>query len=159
MSFLATICKGGSYPIKIQSFTPNVANVFSRYHLQRGVLPTKLQCLTPDLENVLPSYHYQLGSLTQPNSSAWLQILKTSFLDAMINGRVLPNQTPVHDSRSCKRLYSFPLHGGVLPNQTPVHDSICCKRLYSLSLARGESYPTKLKCITLNVANIFFCSH
>ena len=104
-----------------------------------------------------------------------------SFLIRIDNGRVSLNQTLVHVSKSCKRLFSFPLERvesyptkfkcmtvnlanifsyfhmqeGDLPSQTPVHDSKCCKRLFSFPLARRESYPTKLQCITKCCKRLF----
>ena len=104
-SFLIPISKGVSYPTKLQCMTPNVANVFSHSHEQRG-------------------------NFTQQNSSIWLQMLQTSFLIPISKGRLLPNQTPVHDCKCCKCLFSFPF-------------------------ARVEAYPTKLHCNTVNVTNDF----
>ena len=45
--------------------------------------------------------------------------------------------------------------GEVLPTLTLVHDSRCCKQLFFCPLARGESYPPKLYCMTPDVANDF----
>ena len=90
----------------------------------------KLQCMIPNVRNVVSHSHYQGRSLTQPKSSARLQMLQTSSLLPISKVGVLPNQTPVQDSKRCKRLFSFPL-------------------------TRGESYPTKLECMTQNVANTF----
>ena len=104
-------------------------------------------------------------------------MLQMSFPFPINKGRVLPKQTPMHDSKSCKILFSFLLTRGesypnklqcmtpniaksflfpinkwrVLPKQIPVHASKCCKRLLSFPLARGESYPTKLQCMTLQM--------
>ena len=70
-------------------------------------------------------------------------------------GPVLLNQTPVHDYKCMKHPIVIPISKeGVLHNQNPVHDSKCYKRLFSFRLVRGESYPTKLQCMTSNAAEV-----
>ena len=125
------------------------------------------------------------GSPTNPNSSAWLQMLQTTFLLSISKRGLLPTQTPVHDSRLCKGTFSCPLARGNLthPNssawlemlqttsflpiswgkitqtQTQLHDSRYCKRILSCPLERGEFYQLKVLCMTLDVANKFYPSN
>ena len=109
-------------------------------------------------------------------------MLEMTFLLPTCNRGVLPTQTSVHYSRCCKRLFScqlergesYPLklrcmtldvadelspashrHGGDLETLTLVQDCRCCKRLFFCPLASRDSYPPKLQCITLDVANKF----
>ena len=103
----------------------------------------------------------------------------------LARGGVLHTQTPVHDYRCCKPLVPCLFERGesdapklkcmtpdvanhfsrdhskvgVLPTQTPVHDSRCCKQHLSYKLARRESYPPKLQCMTPDVPNHFYPDH
>ena len=105
------------------------------FPLQRGeYYPTKLLCMPPNVANVISHYYWQWGSITQQKSSVCLKMLQTSIF------------VPIGK-------------GGVLPNQSPVHDSKCCKGLFSFLLGKWESYPTKLLCMTINVANVLSHSH
>ena len=130
-SFHIPITKGGVLPNQ----TPVHASKCCKRHfsllLAMGeYYPTKIQCMPQNVANVYFRSHWQGGSLTQPKSSAWLQMLQRSFL------------IPIRKV-------------GILPNQTPVYDYKCCKCPFSFPLARGESYPNKLQCITPNVTNVF----
>ena len=50
--------------------------------------------------------------------------------------------------------YLLPIvKGGVLHTQTPVHDSRCCKRPLSYPFGSWKSYPPKLHWMTLDTAN------
>ena len=77
-----------------------------------------------------------------------------TFLLPITKRRVLPTQTPVHDSRCCKWCFSSPVvSGDSYPPKTLVYDSRCCKRLFFCPLSRGEAYPLKLQCMTRDVRN------
>ena len=78
-------------------------------------------------------FSFPLESLTKLNSSAWLQ--------------------------SCKGLLSFPIARGCLNQPSSIAWLQMLQSLFSFPLARGESYPTKFKCTTPNVANVFSHSH
>ena len=163
-SFLLPIRKVRILPYQPQCMTQNVANSFSHSHFQGGShtqpnsrawfkmlqsnfsfplargesYPTNFQCITPN--NVEEEAHCYVVQCRRIHS-LW-EICSRSFNNWM-------------QDVSARR----PSSVGVLPNQSPVHDSKCCKRLLSFPLARVKSYPTKLQYTTINAANVLSHSH
>ena len=107
--FSCPIAKGESYSPKLQCMTKDFCKQLNSFTLESGEsYPLKLKCMTPDVA--------------------------TTFL------------LPIR-------------HGGVLPTQSQVHDSRCCKRHFSYPLKGGESYPPKLKSMTPGVASDYSAAH
>ena len=86
-------------------------------------------------------------------------MLKTSFLIAISKGGVLPHHTPVHDSKCCKGLFSLPLEGRSLTQ--PISHALLrmLQTSFLIALSKGESYPNKLRCMTLSVVNVISHCH
>ena len=109
-SFLIAISKGGVWPKQTPVLDFKCCKRDFSFPLTRGVsYPNKLQCMTPRIANVISH--------------------------SISKGVVLPNEFPLHHSKCCKCLFTFPLEGG------------------------GGCYPTKLICMTRNVTNVFSCCH
>ena len=173
--------RGKSYQHRLMLMTPDVANDFYSDHQNGKSYQTQTQlrdsrCYKrpffefshPHMKSLFTQtlifdswcckqlFSCPLESLTHPNSSTLLQVLQATYLLPICKGRVLLTQTLLHNSTSCNDIsatFLVPISkGGVLFTKTLVHDSTYCKRHFSCALARVESYPPKLYCLTPDVA-------
>ena len=99
------------------------------------------------------------GSLTHPNSCALLQIFKSLLSCPLVRGESYLPKLHCMTTDVANHFFLTISKGGVLLSQTPVNDYRCCKPLLSCPLAKRESYPPKLQCMTTDVANHFSPYH
>ena len=151
--FSLPLARGQSYRTNSSAWLHMLRNSFLLPISKEWIL-ANFRWKTADLSNVFSRYHYQWRIITQPNSSTWIQTLQTSSLVPFRKGGrfAQPNSSAwLHIMLQTSFLVIIS-KGIVLPNQTLVHDSISCKRIELLSLARGAYYKTKFQCMTLNIA-------
>ena len=78
-----------------------------------------------------------------------------SFHIPIRKGGVLPNQTQVRDSK-CSNVFSYSQYQGeslTYPNSSARLQ--VQQTSFLIRISKGESYPTKLQCMTMNVSNVF----